>query len=74
MQAKAEIDTLFTSHFLKLRRFSKPAFYLVRSLTVLSAAIFCLSFVLEALFPVVRFLLEVAGGFYPCRHLRAVAG
>jgi diguanylate cyclase (GGDEF)-like protein len=37
---------LFTSHFLKLSSFSKPALYLVRVLTLLSFAIFCLSFVL----------------------------
>lgn len=37
---------LFTSHFLKLRSFSKPAFYLVRALTVASAMVLGLSFVM----------------------------
>ncbi len=37
---------LFMSQFLKLRHFFKPAFYLVRALTLVSAAIFCFSFVL----------------------------
>ena len=44
--ASAFFACLFMSQFLKLRLFSKPAFYLVRALTLVSAAIFCLSFVL----------------------------
>jgi diguanylate cyclase len=37
---------LFTSHFLKLRSFSRPAFHLVRTMAVFSAALLCLSFFL----------------------------
>ncbi len=37
---------LFTQSFLRLRRFSKPAFYLVRSLSAFCALLFVLTFVL----------------------------
>jgi diguanylate cyclase len=37
---------LFTSHFLKLRSFSRSAFHLVRTMAVFSAALLCLSFFL----------------------------
>jgi diguanylate cyclase len=37
---------LFTSHFLKLRSFSRPAYHLVGAMALFSAALLCLSFFL----------------------------
>jgi diguanylate cyclase len=44
--SSAVFTCLFTDSFLKLRSFSRPAFYLVRAMMVCSAALFALSFVL----------------------------
>ena len=44
--SSAVFTCLFTDSFLKLRSFSRPAFYLVRVMMVCSAALFALSFVL----------------------------
>ena len=44
--SSAVFTCLFTDSFLKLRSFSRPAFYLVRAMMVCSAALFVLSFVL----------------------------
>ncbi|MES2583214.1 MAG: 7TM diverse intracellular signaling domain-containing protein [Pseudomonadota bacterium] len=44
--SSAVFTCLFTESFLKLRSFSKPAFYAVRSMMVCSMALFLLSFVL----------------------------
>jgi len=42
----ALFSCLFTESFLRLRRFSKPAFYLVRCLAAFCALLLCLTFVL----------------------------
>lgn len=44
--SSAVFTCLFTDSFLKLRSFSRPAFYLVRVMMVCSVALFALSFVL----------------------------
>lgn len=44
--SSAVFTCLFTDSFLKLRSFSRPAFYLIRAMMVCSAALFVLSFVL----------------------------